>query len=448
MPAGITVPVIARPRSLTTAAIGLSLSGAERINWDSDRSLSDFDLAVARPHFGEFSYDAQKDYSGQGKRSAQMRAYFASLHWRSEILPFLRAGKTLIVLLGKPEYFSLDALDNGPNHLWSWDLLDIPIAEASKLTVKKPKLTREGEAVFADHSVLLGCIEIGTTFKIEKGVPLLVTDDDTDRWLAARLEYKTGRIVVIPETVNWQRSPSSVANTALQKQVQSEQTALLKFALSLKQARTKEASPAWAASGWGTLRETQIEGQLQEIRAELDKLKSSESALVADQASLLEMRALLYSNGFELEGVVRRALRELGLDAQPSDDGKLRIDARFEHDGVVYVCEIEGKDNKAVDINKYRQLMDMCLGEQQRLGEGAQVRGVLIGNGYRLTPPSERKVQFTDQVLNNASTQGILLVTATDLYAAWRDATDQQPSPVAEKLKAAILSKAAGSYLS
>lgn len=43
-------------------------------------------------------------------------------------------------------------------------------------------------------------------------------------------------------------------------------------------------------------------------------------------------------------------------------------------------------------------------------------KGILFGNGFRLTPPEEREEQFTTKCLVNAKRLGTALVRTADLY--------------------------------
>ncbi len=80
------------------------------------------------------------------------------------------------------------------------------------------------------------------------------------------------------------------------------------------------------------------------------------------------------------------------------------------------IGESEGKDTSAIDITKFRQL-ESNIGEDFERDEiEERAKGLLFGNGFRLTLPSERAPQFTQKSLANAKRLGSALVQTMDLY--------------------------------
>jgi hypothetical protein len=71
------------------------------------------------------------------------------------------------------------------------------------------------------------------------------------------------------------------------------------------------------------------------------------------------LQDLLFEQGKPLENAVTKALRILGFEAENYDDGELELDQVITNsEGHRYIGECEGKDNKDIDITKFRQLLE------------------------------------------------------------------------------------------
>jgi len=80
------------------------------------------------------------------------------------------------------------------------------------------------------------------------------------------------------------------------------------------------------------------------------------------------------------------------------------------------IGETEGKDTSAVDISKFRQLESNIGEDFERDAVSEPAKGLLFGNGFRLTDPGQRAEQFTAKSLKNAARLGVSLVRTVDLY--------------------------------
>jgi hypothetical protein len=82
------------------------------------------------------------------------------------------------------------------------------------------------------------------------------------------------------------------------------------------------------------------------------------------------------------------------------------------------IGEAEGKDNKAVNVDKLRQLSMNIHEDLQREEVISPAKGVLFGNGYRLQPIAEREAAFTEKCVSAALTSSTSLVATADLFRA------------------------------
>jgi hypothetical protein len=127
-------------------------------------------------------------------------------------------------------------------------------------------------------------------------------------------------------------------------------------------------------------------------------------------------RGLLFEKGKPLEKLVVEAMRLLGFTAAPHRDSRSEIDVVFASEEGRFIGEVEGKDNKAVNIDKLRQLSMNIHEDLQREDVTKPAKPVLFGNGFRLQPLSERPDPFTEKCQSAASTSSTALVFTPDLF--------------------------------
>ena len=117
-----------------------------------------------------------------------------------------------------------------------------------------------------------------------------------------------------------------------------------------------------------------------------------------------------------LEHAIIEALKLLGFKAQAFQEGDSEFDVVFECPEGRLLGEAEGKDTKAVNVDKLRQLMMNIQEDLQREEVNSPAKGVLFGNGYRLQPPHSREAQFTPKCVTSSKSMNTALVATSDLY--------------------------------
>jgi len=84
------------------------------------------------------------------------------------------------------------------------------------------------------------------------------------------------------------------------------------------------------------------------------------------------------------------------------------------------------KDNKAVNIEKLRQL-EMNIHEDLEREEIDQpAKAVLFGNAYRLDPPNDRAATFTDKCISAAERSSTALICTPDLFLVARHLSNKK----------------------
>jgi hypothetical protein len=131
---------------------------------------------------------------------------------------------------------------------------------------------------------------------------------------------------------------------------------------------------------------------------------------------LAGFRKLLYGKGHPLQDTVVESLRLLGFEADT-----VRLD-NVDRDVVMKcaegraIAEVEGKDESAIDLTKFNQLVRVWTEDFATGTEHAHP--VLVGNAHRLLPPEERGEPFTEKVVQAAKRLRAGLLTTTDLFKA------------------------------
>jgi len=123
-------------------------------------------------------------------------------------------------------------------------------------------------------------------------------------------------------------------------------------------------------------------------------------------------RRLLWQEGaVGLNETVVAALRLIGIDAYAQDQNalELRIDGR------PVLLEIEASE-QAIDLAPHYRLRQRIESAIERRGEAT--RGLLIVNGCRLAPPSERTSEISDALRIAAETMRYCVAPASTLFAA------------------------------
>ena len=81
-----------------------------------------------------------------------------------------------------------------------------------------------------------------------------------------------------------------------------------------------------------------------------------------------------------------------------------------------HIGESEGKDNKDINITKFRQLLETLNADFAREDVEEKAFGILFGNPERLKEPAKRKLDFTTKCKTGAQREKIALVKTADLF--------------------------------
>jgi hypothetical protein len=199
--------------------------------------------------------------------------------------------------------------------------------------------------------------------------------------------------------------------------------------------------PTWVLdSAFTTPEEGVFHHVIAEVSRRISELqqKRTELALRLDEAG--SIRALLCEQGKPLERAVRDALTVLGFSAVPFAESDSEFDVIFESPEGRCLGEVEGKDNKAINIDKFSQLEWNLQEGFARTDVTEYAKGVLFGNAERLKPLAERGEAFTAKRVTAAKRVRAALVRTTDLFDPVRYLRSHSDPDYAKACRQAIFS--------
>lgn len=444
-----------------TFAVGFGLPGDdfEYVPFDSDQSLLDADIVLYEVGFGNHS--AIEYYQGIPLfgHSDSVRVAQNLQHWRSELAAATNAGKLVIVFLATPlSYFRYTGeqqysgtgrsrvATNIVTRVGSYDAVP-SITSVEAKSGREVRLTKEGAYLtpywkeFAEYSPYEAFIE-------GKFTHALLTTKTGSKIVGAAIQGK-GSLLFLPPLRYDEEKFTKYDPKKKETYWTAEATRFGKrlattlFALSdtLLSGRLTTPPPPWVLdSAFSTLEEGALHGMIAEVSGRINQLQQERTELAQRLDEAGSIRALLYEHGKPLERAVCGALTVLGFSAVPFVERDSEFDVVFESPEGRCVGEVEGKDNKAVNIDKFSQLERNLQEDFAREGVTEYAKGVLFGNAERLKPLAERGEAFTAKCITAAKRVHAALVRTSDLFDPVRYLRNKQDPDYAKACRQAIYS--------
>ena len=286
-------------------------------------------------------------------------------------------------------------------------------------------------------------------FQAITGSTTLLTTKGGEHAVAARLSIGSGNLVILPE-LTWGHLNQDITDAEDEDDEEQWSEDYVQFTLRLrdtllgldKRLRSTDertVAPSWAAASEYRLdAENIIENEMLDITTKIESLRTQHADLEIQLDCDGALRALLYETGSRLEAAVREALGILGFEVQHFEDDQSEFDAIFVGPEGRFIGEVEGRDNKAVDVKKASQLHRNISEDFARDDVDEMAIGVLFGNPFRLQPPEEREASFTRKVITFAETVRLVLVKTPDLFVAARHVKNSGDMAYAERCREAL----------
>lgn len=449
----------------TVIGVGFSLPSKEDdyIRFDSKGSLSDADIAIIDPSFNNTtSYSL--DYPNgtfQGKSCYSIDSSFRIkehlAHWKKEIENFLKAGKTVFILLSEKQHFFVHTGQKQTSGTGRNQKVTNIVEEFDNYrflpTSKYQIQNATGSKIYPTSPLiknLYECCKEVLDFQSfidtnEQTKGQLFATKTKDKTLGIALKVSNGHLIFIPaltlpdsfETANGDWSKEAILFGKKLK------ICVAEIAESLQNNIEKTPAPDWISDSHFQLEASESTKKL--IDSGVEKIKAIEQEIVQLKEVLKEqesLKDLLYETGKPLELAVIKALKLLGYEAENYNDGVLELDQIIispEKDR--FIGECEGKENKDIDITKFRQLLDALNEDFAREEVEEKALGILFGNPQRLITPSDRTLDFTEKCKKAAEREKIALVKTTDLFNVAKFLSENNDDSYRLKCREAIKSQ-------
>jgi hypothetical protein len=453
------------PKRILTIGLELGSDDVHEEEFSSKASLLDWDIILFKPDIWALTLARGDDY--QGKPCLTDAASFTLKevceHWRREIKQALEAGKTIIVFLSPVmEVFAATG-----EKKWSgtgrnaratrfvalqsnYDTLPIPLSPMNA-TGRAIKLAPRGGDLISAYWAEFGSI---SEYKVRlapntAGQCLLTKHGDHPVGGILRGKTSSGSLVLLPDIDFyaedfWEEQDEGHVWTNQGKQFANRMiSAVVALDAALHASAEITPEPAWATEPQFSLpAEIALRSELLESERKLEEAQRRKEDVLNRYKESGRLRALLYEKGKPLEIAIIDALKLLGFKAAPYKDAESEFDVVFECPEGRLLGEAEGKDARAINIDKLRQL-SMNIHEDLQ-GEDVEVpaKGVLFGNGYRLMPPKERAETFTAKCITAATSSGTALVATMELFKAAQHLSESQDDEYSKQCREVLLTGA------
>lgn len=447
------------PQRLFSVGREVPGNAAENVPFRSDKSLFDADVIIFTPNFRD--YDSHGEYAGKpviSESDSQVLVRDCA-HWQAEIKAAVDTGKVVFVMLVKPEEVCYDTgrrefSGTGRSRVTT-RLVEVATSYNSiplRLQGLVPKGGTEISVLTDVGPLAIYWNEFGSSSEYQvyfdpAGVEPVLGTKKREKVVGALFRSKGGGVLVFLHPLKWDAAALTYTrgdSTFWRKEGIAFGNRLIRGLLAASNALRREGKrtpvPEWAIDQRYSLpTEELIKAEVGQVDREAAALAERRQQLQRQVDEAAELRALLFETGRPLEVAVLKALRVLGFTAGPYRDGESEFDAIFTSPEGRFLGEAEGKDTRAVNIDKMSQLERNLQEDFAKEDVTAFAKGVLFGNAYRLEAPEKRGAAFTDKCVTAAERLRVALVRTPDLFEPARYLSEHNDDPYAASCRQAIL---------
>lgn len=446
-------------------SVGIELASSELAyeTFRSKTSLLDWDIFLFRPEITDFLHGYYETHQGKPLFSdtASFEAKECCAHWRREIKQALETGKTIIVFLpalyeayvdtGQRTHSGTGRNQKTTRHvelLSNYDMLPVSLSPVPA-TGSSMKLAPKGAEVLAPYWAEFGERSSYKVFFGSSDVPAHIQTRAGDKPVGTicRSKLSAGTLLLLPDmdfnppNFTKMKGGSEVWTPAAEQFSGGFLSAVVALSKALHSSSEITPEPSWATHVRYTLAaESALRAQLLDAEREVEEAQRKKEQIVEEIASAAMLRALLYEKGKPLEAVIIQALKTIGFKAEAFKESDSEFDVVFESEEGRLIGEAEGKDTKAINIDKLRQLSMNIHEDLQREEVLQPAKPVLFGNGFRLQEPAARTDPFTEKCHAAASTSSTALVATADLFLSVQYLLAHDDPMYAAACRAALLS--------
>jgi hypothetical protein len=450
-------------RKIITVGLELASPDTEYASFRSNISLLDWDIVLFKPQIEDF-ISIYPEYF-QGKPSLGDRESFrlreCCEHWRREIKQAVEANKTVIVFLptlrevyidtGERSYSGTGRSQKTTRIVNLYNNYQAIPANLSPVNTSgnSMKLSLRGSKYLLAYWTEFENVSQYQVILTEPKVPACLVTRTGDKPVGAlyRPKGSSGSLLLLPD-INfygdnfikgkgdkqaWTQAASHFAGRMV--------AVVVALDKALRSSAEVTPEPAWATNPKYTLGpETTLRVQLLEAERQVELAQKHKEQVAEKLKFAGAFRGLLFEKGKPLENIIIDALRLLGFQASPYKESLSEFDVVFESDEGRLIGEAEGKDNKAVNIDKLRQLAMNIHEDLQREEVSSPAKPVLFGNAFRLQSIEERPDPFTEKCYSAAATSSTALVFTPDLFWPVQYLSENADNDYALSCRRALLS--------
>ncbi len=430
-----------------------------RVDFYEGASLMDADILLISPDsltprgdWVSFTSSDEGCYNVSASRTYKQKVS----RLRKEVEDFLNTGKNVFVLLANKEEYQLASDVSSKRKgqaTFRTGMYDnyafLPINIGSLTSASGKHIEFSGNSLFSDfYEKFKKNLEYQLYIENANGAQVLFTGKDKTKVLGAIFKVKSGNLVVLP-FINYDEKKFTEIKGKEKKEYWTKEAtrfgeslvkAFVDIDKSLRKGGDKTPPPDWANEADFQLAQEQVlQKDVEKKSKEIEKLILQKNESLAKIDEEIKLRDLLFEKGKLLENAIGVALEFLGYKAENYNDGNLELDHIITSpEGDRFIGEAEGKDTSAININKFRQLAVNIQEDLQRDAVENSAIGVLFGNGFRLTNPSERAERFTTKCISAAKSSNCVLVRTTDLFRVAKYAKESKDNDFAKSCRDAI----------
>lgn len=449
-------------KNILSICVPLASDAVAEEDFESKVSLLDWDIIIFKPFIENLRFKSRELYQGKPclDDTESFRVRESCEHWRREIGQAFETGKTVIVFMPSVQEFHVATGEHrysgsGRNRhttriveLYSnYKALPMPmkLVNAAGSAMKLTPIAKETmHAFWAEFETVS---EYKVLFPAEtQGISITTRNGDRPVGAVLRHGASGGTLLLLPDIdfcpenflieendgQFWTPEAKSFASRMI--------SAVLSLDKSLRSSGGVTPEPEWASDLQYALRsETTLRLELLEAERQVEEAQKRKENNLHRLKEAGRLRALLYENGKPLEAAIIEALKIIGFQASAYKQQDSEFDVVFEAAEGRLLGEAEGKDTKAINVDKLRQLAMNIHEDLQREDVTLPAKGVMFGNGYRLSPPESRAVQFTEKCVIAARLTSTALLATTELYKAAQYLSDQANANYARSCRETIL---------
>lgn len=411
----------------------------EYIPFNSDTSLLDADIVLFELMLDYERKASNPTYQGLPNLSAEssVENRKSLKHWRRELSEAFQAGKTIFIFLRKPvKVYAATGTEERTgtgrsqkvirhvNTITSYEALPVEFDSLATARGRKVKFSKDGNLLTVYWETLSKLSHYEVHYDHQKSTPLMYTRTG-ERTVASLIKADKGHLLMLPvldfdqdefvdydeenEKLVWTEEGLRYGRTLL--------SAIVEIHKHLLSTSVRSPAPEWTQEDRFQLQgEAEIKSHIQTVDKKLEKLSAKRKEFEDQLEGASLPTALLYEKGKALELAVIDALSSIGFEASEYTDEESQFDVVFESDEGRFIGEAEGKDRRAVNIDKLQQLERNIQEDFARESVKEFAKGVLFGNPHRLLVPAERGVLFTQKAVSAAKRSGFALVHTADLF--------------------------------